>query len=273
MVNSVSSALVRQLLRSGDLEKLEQLVVEGQGGRLVGEYSPDYKTRVFLKQVPATMAKIAQLHDAVTAGSLAEVKALLNDTTGADCARRKRLALCKDAAGVGLLHKAVYYDLPDVYAWLAETYPQTATVRDAAGRTPMHYVAMCRDLAGAQKLLAAAGADLHALDLHGHDYRHYVDHPDQLELPSVHKLRPRDDLQPAPTQTGNFHFSLKVRFGERGKSGRENQADTPPVLSARPPPPPHRRSPAPFARRRRENGTGDLDRWGTGRRSMGGNGK
>lgn len=55
LVLSVSAAHIKQLIRNGDIEKLEQLVYEGQGKKLIGEYSADYKTRTFLKSVPALM--------------------------------------------------------------------------------------------------------------------------------------------------------------------------------------------------------------------------
>ncbi|KAJ8947957.1 hypothetical protein NQ318_021054, partial [Aromia moschata] len=37
------------------IDKLEQAVLEGQGKKLVGEYSADYKTRTFLKSIPSLM--------------------------------------------------------------------------------------------------------------------------------------------------------------------------------------------------------------------------
>jgi hypothetical protein len=57
-VLQLSSAHVKQLIRSGDVDKLEQLVLEGHGKKLIGEYSADYKTRTFLKNVPALMVMI-----------------------------------------------------------------------------------------------------------------------------------------------------------------------------------------------------------------------
>lgn len=57
-VLQLSSAHVKQLIHSGDIDKLEQAVLEGQGKKLVGEYSADYKTRTFLKSIPALMVGI-----------------------------------------------------------------------------------------------------------------------------------------------------------------------------------------------------------------------
>ncbi|CAH1099319.1 unnamed protein product [Psylliodes chrysocephalus] len=55
IVLQLNSAYIKQLIRNGDVEKLEQAVLEGQGKKLVGEYSADYKTRTFLKSIPALM--------------------------------------------------------------------------------------------------------------------------------------------------------------------------------------------------------------------------
>lgn len=43
---------IKGWLQRGELDKLENVVLEGRGARLVGEYSPDIKTRVFLKGLP-----------------------------------------------------------------------------------------------------------------------------------------------------------------------------------------------------------------------------
>jgi hypothetical protein len=57
-VLQVNPSIIRQWLRSGDLEKLESVVLEGQGHKLVGEYSPDPKVRAYLKTIPALMVSI-----------------------------------------------------------------------------------------------------------------------------------------------------------------------------------------------------------------------
>ncbi|XP_057668125.1 uncharacterized protein LOC130901063 isoform X2 [Diorhabda carinulata] len=180
----LNSAYIRQLIRQGDVEKLEHAVLEGQGKKLIGEYSPDYKTRAFLKSIPALMSKISLLHDAVNSGRLNELKTLLNEEP---TEKKKKLVMAKDESGVGLLHKAVYYDLKDIYKWLIEKYPATVSMRDSEGRTPYHYTPMCKDPLGAQKLLTNAGADITATDNYQHTAKYYMDHNQELELPSGQK--------------------------------------------------------------------------------------
>lgn len=43
---------VKGWLQRGELEKLENVVLEGRGARLLGEHSQDLRTRVFLKGLP-----------------------------------------------------------------------------------------------------------------------------------------------------------------------------------------------------------------------------
>jgi hypothetical protein len=64
------------------------------------------------------------LHEAVTKGQLEDMETLLREE------KSKRMALCKDPAGVPLLHKAVYYGHLDIVGWLAETYPLTVGTKD-----------------------------------------------------------------------------------------------------------------------------------------------
>lgn len=64
------------------------------------------------------------LHEAVSKGQLEDMETLLREE------KSKRMALCKDPAGVPLLHKAVYYGHLDVVRWLVQTYPLTVSTKD-----------------------------------------------------------------------------------------------------------------------------------------------
>jgi hypothetical protein len=63
---SGSGALIRQWVKAGDVEKLEGLVMEGQGARLLGlmESTGDAKVKAFLRSIPGLMAKVDSIHDA-----------------------------------------------------------------------------------------------------------------------------------------------------------------------------------------------------------------
>jgi hypothetical protein len=64
------------------------------------------------------------LHEAVMKNQLGDMETLLQEE------KSKRMALCKDSAGVPLLHKAVYYDHQDIVKWLVEKYPLTLGSKD-----------------------------------------------------------------------------------------------------------------------------------------------
>ncbi len=77
------------------------------------------------------------LHEAVTKGQLRDIQVLLNTPAPAFSLlkpKAQNLVLSKDSAGVGLLHKAVYYDYLEIIEWLIRNYPETAHVRDKVKR-------------------------------------------------------------------------------------------------------------------------------------------
>ncbi|CAH1378850.1 unnamed protein product [Tenebrio molitor] len=203
-VLQLSSAHVKQLIRSGDVDKLEQLVLEGHGKKLIGEYSADYKTRTFLKNVPALMTKISLLHDSVNSGRVAELKALLNEESPD---RRKKLVMAKDDSGVGLLHKAIYYDLKDIYKYLIDKFSHIVSLKDADGRTAYHYTPMCKDVSGVQKLLINAGADSSIVDSKQHSAKYYTTHVQELELPNSQKSTASSSKSAAHHESLNFKKS------------------------------------------------------------------
>lgn len=77
-------------------------------------------------------SKISLLHDAVNSGKLDELKTLLEE----DPDKKKKLVFCKDEAGVGLLHKAVYYDLKNIHRYLIDKYPNLVPMKDSVRDFP-----------------------------------------------------------------------------------------------------------------------------------------
>ena len=53
---------LKQWLYRGEIEKLENVVLEGRGSRLLGERSPDLRTRVFLKGLPNYLVNISIIY-------------------------------------------------------------------------------------------------------------------------------------------------------------------------------------------------------------------
>lgn len=77
-----------------------------------------------------------QLHDAVNSGRLDELQSILEE----EPEKKKKYALSKDEAGVGLLHKAVYYDLSDISKWLITNFPHIVSLKDAVSNTYKKYI-------------------------------------------------------------------------------------------------------------------------------------
>ncbi|XP_039275194.1 uncharacterized protein LOC120349296, partial [Nilaparvata lugens] len=128
------ASVIRQWLRTGDLEKLEQVIIEGQGHKLLTEHSADLKVRRFLKAVPAYLARIDLVQEAVTRGKLDDLKRLLSEEADTKHRRKlqnsRNLALCRDQNGTGLLHKAVTGGHLEIAEWLIKNYPSTVHIRD-----------------------------------------------------------------------------------------------------------------------------------------------
>nr|XP_023023300.1 uncharacterized protein LOC111511520 isoform X2 [Leptinotarsa decemlineata] len=117
------------------------------------------------------------------------------------------MVMAKDETGVGLLHKAIYYDLEDIYKWLIQKFPFMVSMRDSEGRTAYHYTSMCKDPKSVQKLLTNAGADPSGLDQYQHSAKYYVDHKHELELPSSQRSVTNSRRSTAKKDSLNFKKS------------------------------------------------------------------
>ncbi|XP_076180840.1 uncharacterized protein LOC143153464 isoform X2 [Ptiloglossa arizonensis] len=175
-MTQMNPTTLKSWLQRGELEKLEHVVLEGRGARLLGEHSPDIRTRVFLKGLPNYLTKISYVHDAVTRGSLAETQRLISEES------KKKLAIAKDPAGTPLLHKAVYYDQPDIVEWLVQNYPTTVHQKDKEGRTALHYCAACKDPETVWDVLVEGDCDASICDKKGNPAAYYLEHSSEIEL-------------------------------------------------------------------------------------------
>ncbi|XP_050462782.1 uncharacterized protein LOC126857422 isoform X1 [Cataglyphis hispanica] len=192
----MNSSVIKTWLQRGELEKLENIVLEGRGARLLSAHSPDLRTRVFLKGLPNYLTKISQVHDAVARGSLAETQKIISEES------KKKLAIAKDSCGTPLIHKAVYYDQPDIVAWLVENYPITPQQRDKEGKTALHYCGKCKDPDSIWDLLIESGCDASICDKKGKPAAYYLKHPTEIELPEV-------EVMPRRKSTGKDSLDFK----------------------------------------------------------------
>ncbi|KAJ8731501.1 hypothetical protein PYW07_004665 [Mythimna separata] len=177
MVGAVSAAQLRQWARGGAESRLERAVLAGQGRRLLAET----EGLPLSSHLTTLVTKCDALHGAVEKGSLLELQELLESDYN-----RRKFVMCRDEAGVGLLHKAVFYDYMDIAEYLVKNYPELVHQKDSEGRTPLHYSSMSRDSASLSALLEGAGAARGARDAAGHTPAHYRGQARELlALPDV----------------------------------------------------------------------------------------
>ncbi|XP_043506689.1 uncharacterized protein LOC122527005 isoform X1 [Frieseomelitta varia] len=181
----MNATTLKSWLLRGELEKLEHVVLEGRGARLLGEHSPDLRTRVFLKGLPNYLTKISHVHDAVSRGSLAEVQKLISEEP------KKKLAIAKDSAGTPLLHKAVYHDRQDIVEWLVQNFPIAVQQKDREGRIALHYCAACKDPDPIWDVLIENDSDASIIDKKGNSAAYYLEHSSELELPEAENMSRR----------------------------------------------------------------------------------
>ncbi|XP_014252723.1 uncharacterized protein LOC106668453 isoform X2 [Cimex lectularius] len=170
----VHPSIVRQWLRGGEIERLMELILQGEGATLVGEYSPDSKTRAFINSLPRILRRIEELHEAGLRGQVDEVDSVLSREP------RFHLELSTDSGGLGLLHKAVIHNHVPLQEWLIENYPDTVHVLDKEKRNPLHYAGGC---VKTWNRLVEAAADTQAVDSEGNTPAFYMLHPRRLRPP------------------------------------------------------------------------------------------
>ncbi|KAK6617920.1 hypothetical protein RUM43_014149 [Polyplax serrata] len=180
-VLQVNSTNIRRWLASGDVGQLEEIVLQGRGHQLIGEYSPDPKVRQFLKQVPVLIKKINAVHEATVKGDV-ETLQKLNKTKGFS-GPGKNIFLSKIHGGVSLLHKAVYYGHFQVVEFLVSHFPQSVNVKDNEGRTPLHYCGSSSEPVKIWSYLVKSGADLRAVDTTGKTPSYYMERKGDILLP------------------------------------------------------------------------------------------
>ncbi|XP_066603426.1 uncharacterized protein [Prorops nasuta] len=181
----MNATALKRWLQRGDFEKLENVVLEGRGARLLGETSPDLRTRVFLKGLPNYLTKISKVHEAVSRGSLTEVQHIVADEP------KKKLAIAKDRSGTPLIHKAVYHDQPHIVEWLVNNYPITTQQKDKEGRTALHYCTACRNPESIWDILVEGGCDASVCDKRGNPAAYYLEHSSEIELSESWKMAKR----------------------------------------------------------------------------------
>ncbi|KAG8192459.1 hypothetical protein JTE90_017989 [Oedothorax gibbosus] len=176
--STVTKSQIREIISDGDVGALEDLVLQGQGDRLLGETSVIPKVQSFLNIVPMYMERIYDVHRAVMRDQLEHVVILLEN---------RKLALARDQLGATPLHKAVWFGHYKIAHFISHHFEETLNAIDLEGRTALHYAAALKDNKNMYGILIEAGANKGIYDNKGKTADYYSQYPEHLNLEEVIK--------------------------------------------------------------------------------------
>ncbi|EPB72181.1 ankyrin repeat protein [Ancylostoma ceylanicum] len=119
--NAPAEHVVDEWLASGDVAKLEQLVLDGRGHLLKEKTAVNAASKEFLRGLTVYQSKIDAIHKAVEDGDVRRVKSLID---------RQQLALARDSYGMTPLHKALLHGQTNTVRHLLAKYPQCVNATD-----------------------------------------------------------------------------------------------------------------------------------------------
>ncbi|XP_058975952.1 uncharacterized protein LOC101893623 isoform X3 [Musca domestica] len=149
---------INRIIASGDMEQLAQIVLNGDGQKLLNVKAKEPEIQAFLRNVPNYMDKIRRVHEAARGGSLLNLQQALD---------RRKFAIAKDEIspnGATPLHVAVLFGHSDIVRYLSARFPETTSVTDNDGRTALHYAAVISDNGHFYNVLQQLGANPKAMD-------------------------------------------------------------------------------------------------------------
>ncbi|XP_073969113.1 uncharacterized protein isoform X7 [Rhodnius prolixus] len=168
-----------ELVKSGDMEAMAELVLSGQGASLLGLVSDNPDVQLFINNVPHYIAKIERVHKAAREGDLRAVQTALD---------RRKFAVARDNSTPlkpTPLHVAALFGRTSILRYLAGRFPETMHAQDSAGRTPLHYAATLPDNGHFYSLLVTLGADKAFPDNAGRIPEEYLKNKGELTRESL----------------------------------------------------------------------------------------
>ncbi|GMT20603.1 hypothetical protein PFISCL1PPCAC_11900 [Pristionchus fissidentatus] len=157
----------------GEVQRLEQLVLDGRGHLLREKKTVNIASQEFLKGLSQYQTKIDAIHKAVEDGDVRRVKSLID---------RPQFATARDSYGLTPLHKGLLHGQTNTVRYLLAKYPQCVNATDHAGRTALHYAAADPNGEHMIKVLQKAGGDAFIEDKHGHTPFYYRTHGQRLNV-------------------------------------------------------------------------------------------
>uniref|UniRef100_A0A914CE44 Uncharacterized protein n=1 Tax=Acrobeloides nanus TaxID=290746 RepID=A0A914CE44_9BILA len=168
-----SEEQIERWLAVGDVQSLEQVILDGRSHLLIDKTSINMAASEFLEGITQYQAKIDAIHKAVEEGDVRRVKSLID---------RSQLSTARDKHGMTPLHKALIYGQTNTVRYLLAKYPHCVNCTDHAGRTALHYAAADPNGEHMIKVLQKSGGDAFIEDKYGHTPFYYRTHGKRLNV-------------------------------------------------------------------------------------------
>ncbi|XP_045536413.1 uncharacterized protein LOC106710644 isoform X2 [Papilio machaon] len=178
-----------------DMGRLQRVVWEGHGTRLLTEVSSQPVVKRFLEAVPYIMNTIRDVHNAVIQNDLEGLMRLTADPIPS------QVFSSRDVNGMTALHKAAGLGHNGIVKYIIEKYPQGISDVDNDGRTPLHYAAIIRDEQHTYNTLVGLGADESVVDNKNKTPGYYINRPQEIDKNTLKILpdAPRTPSSAYPT--------------------------------------------------------------------------
>ncbi|KAK7079120.1 hypothetical protein SK128_023327 [Halocaridina rubra] len=175
---NITGANIRIWIHDKDLTRLERIVWEGQGHRLLKETSNNAKVRQFLNLVPRMMTKIKEVHQAALNGDLETLDAKVDQPD---------ILIAKDQNGLNPLHKSAALGHKEVTEWIVQKNQSTVFAPDRKGRTPLFFAGVAKDGGEVYDMILRSGADRNHTDQYGKRAEDYRFKPSELDVSIIHE--------------------------------------------------------------------------------------
>ncbi|XP_026492340.2 uncharacterized protein LOC113397999 [Vanessa tameamea] len=184
-----------------DMGRLQRVVWEGQGARLLSEVSSQPIVKKFLEAVPYIMNTIRDIHNAVIQNDLEGFMKLTADPIP------PQALSSRDANNLTAMHKAAGLGRGSILKYMIERYPQGINDTDNDGRTPLHYAAIVKDEQHTYNTLISVGADEGAVDNKNKTPAYYVNRAHDIDK-NIFKILPDAPRTPSSAYPASWDWKI-----------------------------------------------------------------
>ncbi|XP_061715700.1 uncharacterized protein LOC133523975 isoform X3 [Cydia pomonella] len=192
---------IRIWCHDSDLARLQRVVWEGHGSKLLSEVSNQPVVKKFLEAVPYLMNTIRDIHEAVIQNDLEGLMKHSGDPV------TPQALSSRDANNMTAMHKAAGLGHVSIMKYIADRYPQGINDVDNDGRTPLHYAAIVRDEQHTYNTLVGLGADESVVDNKNKTPGYYINRPQEIDK-NILKTLPDAPRTPSSSYPSSWDWKL-----------------------------------------------------------------